>query len=191
MYVIVILFFVLYLILPNSELLFNLPKVFELFLYFFIYTWGAFMANGNYMDNPDFSKKYLIKSFLFFTLLYSSYNIFQYLFPYPLQYGIFNHLKIIAYPLIALSSYFFVRFILSGLFRNIKISIIPFIANITLEIYLVQFLIINYSKSFPFPWNVLIAVSLIVLFAFIINKLSSLLINNVQMITSKISKRKS
>lgn len=143
------------------------PTKLHWYYYFLIMLFGALFATNKseHKTNSFNTLEYIILIFLI-VFYYSFKNyiisnqlyVFQFLVPIPLLFICWYSLKMTNT----------ISILISGIFSRI----IQFISNLTLEIYIVQFVIINLMVRYNYQLKFLYAIFLIILFAFLLNYIS-------------------
>lgn len=142
------------------------------FLFFFAMLLGAY-----FKDNMEkYRNKKSVVSWIFLPVLFVGYFASKLIFSRVdsiANFQIVNQVILFALLIITFRCFMSIDSWLEKLPKWIK-AVITFISGITLEIYLVQIGIIDKLNFLPFPLNWLLITGVIVILAFILNKISTL-----------------
>ncbi len=143
------------------------------FLFFFSMLMGAYFRN----NKDKFINRKSVVSWILLPVLFVVYFISKLFFSKSdllLDFQILNQIILFALLFVTFRCFASIDGILEKLPAPIK-KVLNFISGITLEIYLVQIPLIQVLNIFPFPFNWIFITSVIVLLAFVLNKISGLI----------------
>lgn len=209
---IVVLYIPFYFVVKSKKLINNIPKVIftlsviQLVIYLFWYDKSIYhidvvrepmirflffysMLLGAYfrVNKEKYLNKNKVINWLILILLAIAYFISKIAFakiPAISSYQIINQLILIILLNYILKCFASINAKLEMLPNKIKKSIV-FIANITLEIYLVQYVIIRKLAFVTFPLNLFIITFLIIVTAFILNRVTAKVVSSVGKLSNK------
>lgn len=201
---IILLYIFYYIIMKNDVLKNNIPKIMigifivQVFIYIFLYDksyyhidvvrepmirfifmqsmlLGAWFRQKNEKYTKDFKKFDWVKLIFIFTMYFASKLIFS-KSEMLVQYQIINQI------ILFITLYYFLK-CFAGI--NTKLStltegskrVVAFLAEITLEIYIVQYPIIPMFAKLPFPINWIVVTTVILISAYILHIISKKIIN--------------